>query len=226
MEYLPGLTLQELVERGGPLPASRAVHFLRQVCGALQEAHAAGLIHRDLKPGNIMVCQRGGVHDVAKLLDFGLVRPLESAGDSKLTQDGTITGTPAYMSPEQAAGKSDLDGRGDIYSLGCVAYFLLTGRPPFGDGSPVQILAAHLYESPAAPAGPFPAPAGLQEIVLRCLSKPPAERFPDVKALEQALLSCGIDGEWTADTAARWWEQHQPQRADGGPLGATATTIV
>ena len=119
MEYLPGLTLEELVKRHGPLPPARAIHFLRQVCGALEEAHAVGLIHRDIKPGNVIVCERGGVHDVAKLLDFGLVlSPVSEADGEKLTQDGAIAGTPAYMSPEQAGGQDDVDARSDIYSLG------------------------------------------------------------------------------------------------------------
>jgi serine/threonine-protein kinase len=138
MEYLPGLNLDELVKQHGPLPAARAIHLLRQVCGALAEAHAIGLVHRDIKPGNVLACQRGGRHDVAKLLDFGLVQTHTLAGGgaeaSRLTQTGAIAGTPAYMSPEQAAGKADLDARSDIYSLGAVAYFLLTGRPPLRPG--------------------------------------------------------------------------------------------
>src|SRR5262249_32067525 len=117
MEYLPGLSLEELVQRHGPLLPGRAVHLLRQVCGALHEAHAAGLIHRDIKPGNIIVGQRGGLPDVAKLLDFGLVRALGLSQDGQqLTQDGALAGTPAYMSPEQAVGKIELDGRSDMYS--------------------------------------------------------------------------------------------------------------
>src|SRR5260370_20752200 len=132
MEYLPGLNLEQLVKRHGPLPPERAVHLLRQTCGALQEAHAAGLIHRDIKPSNIITCERGGQHDVAKLLDFGLVLSHGLGGDvAGLTQEGAIAGTPAYMSPQQADAKQDLDARSAIYSVCAVAHFLLTGQPPF-----------------------------------------------------------------------------------------------
>src|SRR5262249_9540433 len=166
MEYLPGLTLEQLVQRHGPLPPARSVHLLRQVCGALSEAHAAGLIHRDVKPGNVLVCERGGVHDVAKLLDFGLVRsPRLGQGGQTVTGEGMIAGTPAYMSPEQAAGRTDVDARSDLYGLGAVAYFLLTGRPPFVRDSAVQTLAAHLGEPVVAPDRHQPdVPADLQAV--------------------------------------------------------------
>src|SRR5262249_15056588 len=145
MEHLTGLTLQELVEKHGPLPPARAVHLLRQACGALREAHGVGLVHRDLKPANIMACELGGEHDVVKLLDFGLVKAVDPGeGEETLTREGAVAGTPAYMSPEQAAGAGGLDARSDIYSLGAVAYFLLTGRPPFDRGSAIQGIAAHL----------------------------------------------------------------------------------
>jgi serine/threonine-protein kinase len=195
MEYLPGLSLDQLVERHGPLPPARAIHLLRQVCGALQEAHAIGLIHRDIKPGNLLVCERGGIQDVVKLLDFGLVLASAEAGhkvaDTKLTREGAIAGSPAYMSPEQAAGKADLEGRSDLYSLGAVAYFLLTGRPPFVRDTAMLALAAHMVE----PVEPLERhrpglPADLQAVVLRCLAKDPTERFPDAASLEQALARC------------------------------------
>jgi serine/threonine-protein kinase len=175
MEYLSGLSLQELVRRYGPLPPERAVHLLRQVCGALQEAHTTTLVHRDVKPGNVLVCQQGGQHDVAKLLEFGLVRAHGLTADGeKLTQEGAIAGPPAYISPEQAAGKEDVDGRSDLYSLGAVAYFLLTGRPPFVRDGAVQTLAAHLGEPVVAPDRHRPdVPADLQAVVLRCLEKGP-----------------------------------------------------
>jgi serine/threonine-protein kinase len=192
MEYLPGLTLDDLVKRDGPLSPPRAVHLLRQLCGALREAHAIGLVHRDLKPGNVMVCDRGGVPDTVKLLDFGLVRPAGASGDEKLTQEGTVFGTPAYLSPEQAGGQGEPDARSDVYSLGALAYFLLIGRPPFAGRSGVTLLAAHLYETPAPPSAHRPdVPAGLEAVVLRCLAKSPGERFQSVDELDTALASCG-----------------------------------
>jgi serine/threonine-protein kinase len=203
MEYLPGATLEEHVNREGPLPPARAVHFLRQICGALREAHGQGLLHRDIKPGNVMVCERGGVPDVAKLLDFGLVLPLatDAEGD-KLTQDGAVAGTPAYLSPEQAGGQEVLDARSDIYSVGALAYFLLTGRPPFAGRSRVQVLAAHLYEEPERLSARRPGiPGDLESVVARCLAKSPEERFPDVGCLDAALAACCCEG------ASPGWDQ-------------------
>jgi serine/threonine-protein kinase len=136
MEYLPGLDLDDLVTRYGPVPPARAVHFLRQLCGTSQKAHAAGLVHRDIKPGNVLVCRHGGRHDVAKLLDFGLVQAAGARGDdpSRLTATGAVVGTPAYMAPEQARGAEAADVRSDLYSLGALGYFLSAGRPPFQGG--------------------------------------------------------------------------------------------
>jgi serine/threonine-protein kinase len=219
MEYLPGLTLEELVRRHGPLPPARAVHFLRQVCAALGEAHARGLTHRDIKPGNVMVCERGGMQDVAKLLDFGLVRaPKEDADGGTLTREGSVAGTPAYMSPEQAGGQDGIGPASDIYSVGALAYFLLTGRPPFAGRSAVKTLAAHLYETPA----PLPAdvPADLAAVVMRCLAKKPEERWPDAASLEAALAGTSVP-TWTARDAMNWWERvGHPER---GPASAAAT---
>jgi len=209
MEYLPGLNLDDMVRQHGPLPPARVVHLLRQVCAALKEAHAIGLIHRDIKPANIIVAERGGVHDVAKLLDFGLVKDVGGRMDENLTQQGTMAGTPGYMSPEQMAGEARIDARSDIYSLGAVAYFVLTGRPPFGERSVVQVLAAHIYEKPAPLIEHRPdLPLELQEIVLRCLAKAPEDRYPDVEALASALARCAGCGEWSEAAAARWWREH------------------
>jgi serine/threonine-protein kinase len=207
MEYLPGLTLEQLVREHGPLPPARAVHFLRQVCGALREAHAIGFIHRDIKPSNIMACERGGLHDVAKLLDFGLVlAPGIRQRDERLTLEGAVAGTPAYMCPEAAAGRDNLDARSDVYCLGAVAYFLLTGQPPFAGRSPAQMLAAHIYEAPA-PLTHHRAdlPAELQAVVLRCLSKDPEARYPDASAVSTELAECHHIGRWTEEAAADWW---------------------
>jgi serine/threonine-protein kinase len=189
MEYLPGLTLDDLVRRHGPLPAGRAVHFLRQICGALREAHGIGLIHRDIKPGNVIVCERGGQHDVIKLLDFGLALPrADPDGSEKLTREGTITGTPSYMSPEQVRNEAGLDARSDIYSLGALAYFVLTGAPPFVKRSSVETLVAQLNEDPAPlTTKRAELSADLEAIVLRCLAKDPADRFNDVDDLDKAL---------------------------------------
>jgi serine/threonine-protein kinase len=209
MQYLPGQNLEALVARHGPLPPERAIHFLRQVCGALREAHGIGLLHRDIKPSNIIACERGGVYDVAKLLDFGLVQESRLGKEAgRLTVQGAIVGSPPYMSPEQAAGKDDLDGRSDIYSLGAVAYYLLTGQPPFARDTAMQILLAHAYEPVVPPADLRPGiPADLQAVVLRCLAKAPAQRYPDVDPLEKALAACQAAGRWTDDQAAAWWKE-------------------
>jgi serine/threonine protein kinase len=151
MEYLPGLSLAELVERQGPLPPGRAVYLLRQLCQALREAHAVGLIHRDIKPSNIIAAHRGGIDDVAKLLDFGLVRPAEAPA-AYLSAEGEILGTPLFMSPEQAAGDRELDQRSDLYSLGAVAYHLLTGRPPFNGVGGLAVLVAHARDPVVPPS--------------------------------------------------------------------------
>ena len=152
MEYLPGVTLEELVRRDGPVPASRTIHLLRQICGALSEAHARGLIHRDVKPSNIIVCERGGVREVAKLLDFGAGQPNAAVSEERPTSgQKTIIGTPRFMSPEQVSRTEIVDARSDIYSLGGVAYFLLTGVPPFVRATAAQTAAAHMHEAVIPP---------------------------------------------------------------------------
>jgi serine/threonine-protein kinase len=213
MEYLSGLTLEQLVKKDGPLPPGRAVHFLLQTCMALREAHGLCLIHRDIKPANIMICERGGVHDVVKLLDFGLVKAVGlDSHEEKLTLEGAVAGTPAYLSPEQAAGKDHLDARTDIYSLGAVAYFLLTGQAPFQREKAMQLIVAHIHE-PVRPLTDLRAevPADLQGVVMRCLEKGPAKRFADVNRLQESLAACGCAGQWTEEMAARWWQTHASQ---------------
>jgi eukaryotic-like serine/threonine-protein kinase len=212
MEYLPGMSLAELVDRFGPLPPERVIHLLRQACGALSEAHAAGLIHRDIKPGNIFAAQRGGVYDVAKLLDFGLVKPVIEDEPIHLTTEGAITGSPLFMSPEQATGDGTPDARSDIYALGAVAYYLLTGRPPFVSDKPLKVLIAHAHEPVVPPSQLRPEiPADLEQVVLRCLAKPPDERFQDAAALERALAECDDADRWTREQAAQWWQEQEWQ---------------
>jgi serine/threonine-protein kinase len=208
MEYLPGRNLEALVDRSGPLPAGRAVYFVRQVCRALREAHGIGLLHRDIKPSNIIACTRGGEHDIAKLLDFGLVQDVSlNRGTDKLTLKGTVVGSPPFMSPEQAAGK-ELDPRSDIYGVGGVLFYLLTAQPPFVRDTPVQMLLAHAYEPPEPPSRSNPAvPEDLERVVLRCLAKKPEDRYPDAAGLEKALGACACAADWGEEQAAKWWRQ-------------------
>jgi serine/threonine protein kinase len=213
MELLPGMSLEELVEKHGPLPPERAVHLLRQVCGALQEAHSGGLIHRDIKPANIFAAQRGGVFDVAKLLDFGLVK--ETAGGSSEAQQGSFSGTPLYMSPEQASAYNEVDARADIYSLGAVGYHLLTGKPPFAGHNVLDLLAAHASSEVVPPSRINPVvPSDLGQVIIRCLAEDASDRFQDAAGLEQALSDCSSADQWRASHAAEWWsaQRSNPQQ--------------
>jgi eukaryotic-like serine/threonine-protein kinase len=192
MEYLPGLTLEQLVQCQGPVPASRTIHLLCQICGALGEAHSAGLIHRDIKPSNIIVCERGGLSDVAKLLDFGIVRsPGFVPDDSHAFREPAVVGTPGFMSPEQASGTDAVDARSDIYSLGGVACFLVTGVPPFVCATIGELFAAHDRQAVTPPLRIQPnVPRDLEAIILRCLSENPDDRYPNAAALHDALATC------------------------------------
>jgi len=208
MEYLPGLSLADLVERYGPLPPERVIYLLAQACDALREAHGLGLVHRDIKPGNIFAAHRGGVHDVAKLRDFGLAKAAADAPSVQLTQDGSITGSPLYMSPEQALGETEPDARSDIYSLGAVAYFLLVGRPPFDNQNPMRVMVAHAHDEVIPPSRFRPdVPTDLEQVVLRSLAKDPEQRYQTAAALGRALDQCSSAGEWSREQAAVWWEQ-------------------
>jgi tRNA A-37 threonylcarbamoyl transferase component Bud32 len=220
MEYLPGMSLAELVDRHGPLPPGRAVYLLRQVCLALREAHAAGLIHRDVKPSNVFAARRGGMDDVAKLLDFGLVRPSAAPRAADLSGEGQILGTPLFMSPEQARGGRELDERSDIYSLGAVGYYVLTGQPPFDDKDGIEVMIAHARDPVVPPSHVRGGIADdLERVVLRCLAKDPAARFPDAESLERALGNCSCASEWDQGRAARWWR-------DSGRVPAIPSTVA
>jgi hypothetical protein len=205
MEYVEGLNLGELVQRHGPLEPGRAVYLLRQVCAALAEAHAAGLIHRDIKPGNLMLTQQAGLFDVLKILDFGIVQHLGPAdGDDKLTQSGLVIGTPGYMSPEQATGVADV--RSDIYSLGAVGYFLLSGNTPFSGRGMQQILTSLVQEpTPLRDLRPD-APEDLEAVIHRCLRRDPEERFADILLVDKALAACVCAASWSSREAAAWWQ--------------------
>ena len=207
MEYLEGMSLQEIVEKHGPMPPARVVHVLSQVCGALHEAHSRGLVHRDIKPANVMLCERGGVHDVAKLLDYGLVVTNQLKEDEeRLTQVGTVMGTPEYMSPEQCDGDAKISGASDIYSLGAVAYFLVTGKSPFGGKKMMQIFAAHLLETPQSVSKVrSDIPPELADVIARCLEKKPEDRFADIDELHRALVAAAPEQPWSSEKARDWW---------------------
>ena len=214
MEYLRGLSLEEIVKRHGPMPPGRVIYLLQQVCGALGEAHAAGLVHRDVKPANIYAACRGGRHDVATLLDFGLVKgPALGTGrePTDVVRSGMIRGTPLYMSPEQITGELVLDHRADLYALGGVAYRLLTGRPPFPRETRGEVLSAHAIEA-VVPLRRHRAdvPADLEYVVLKCLEKDPNDRYPDAESLAEALAACADATSWNERAAAAWWREHEP----------------
>jgi eukaryotic-like serine/threonine-protein kinase len=210
MELLDGLELEDLVERFGPQPPSRVVRILQQVCDSLGEAHSYGLIHRDIKPSNVFLARMGLNYDFAKVLDFGLVKA-EDDGRSRLTLEGTTAGTPAYMAPEMAT-RAECDGRADIYSLGCVGYFLLSGVPVFDEPSPVAVALAHVQKQPVPPSqrGEMAVPQSLERIILRCLAKDPGERPQSATELARLLDDCNEVGAWTQEDAERWWRVHLP----------------
>jgi serine/threonine-protein kinase len=229
MELLPGMSFEDLVKKHGPLPPERVVHLLRQICGALQEAHSVGLIHRDIKPANVFASQRGGVFDVVKLLDFGLVKEASEPPPDTVAKPGSFSGTPLYMSPEQAAAYEDVDGRADIYSLGAVAYLLLTGRPPFTSKSVVELLAAHRSSEVAPPSRLNAAvPADLDQIILKCMAKNASERFQDADGLRNALDQCSCANKWGQQEAATWWRslerETNPER-EKQPRPAVGATV-
>lgn len=210
MEYLPGMTLAQLVQNHGPMPPERAVYLLLQVCDALREAHQMGFVHRDIKPENIVITQRGGVHDVAKVLDFGLVEPITEKLGSHMASQGSITGSPLFLSPEQASGSAAYDPRSDIYSLGAVAYYMLTGRPPFVCNSLAELMNAHIREEPVPPSQRSPqVPGDLEQVIQKCLVKDPAGRFQDTNELANALSQCQAAGQWSRAQAAQWWQNRE-----------------
>jgi len=212
MEYLDGLDLGTLVKRHGPLPTARAVHLLRQACASLEDAHRHSLVHRDIKPANIFACRLGTEYDFAKVLDFGLVKDQRPTEDTQLTVEGLTTGTPAYMAPEMALQDGRVGPATDIYALGCVAYWLLTGKLVFDEPTPVAMIVNHVKTVPDAPSTrtELPIPAALDDVVLRCLEKEPAERYSSMRELSAALAAVELDNVWDTDRAEEWWQVHQP----------------
>ena len=209
MELLEGIDLETLVRDHGPVPARRVVHILCQVCDSLEEAHVAGMVHRDIKPANIHIGRLGLEFDFVKVLDFGLVKPVASKIDehSLATAAGLTPGTPAYMAPETAMAES-VDGRADLYALGCVAYYLLTGKLVFEADTSLQMIVKHLQSDPDPPSNRTNAeiPPALERIVLACLAKRPDDRPSSAAELRRALRTVAID-PWTQEDAKRWWDE-------------------
>jgi eukaryotic-like serine/threonine-protein kinase len=214
MELLDGLDLETLIERFGPVPPERAVHLLRQVCASLAEAHARGLVHRDIKPSNIFTCRMGLDVDFVKVLDFGLVKGIGEGNReaTMLTAPDSTTGTPAYIAPEMVRGDRVADHRVDIYTVGCVGYWLLTGRLVFQAPNAIQMMYQHANTAPVAPSerSEIEIPAALDRVILSCLAKFPEDRPQSAGELSQLLaLSIG-NADWSDARAHRWWDRHHP----------------
>ncbi len=221
MEYLEGLDLQKLVERFGPVRPARAVFILKQACSALAEAHDRGIVHRDIKPSNIFLTQRGGFFDYVKVLDFGLAKQVTADDATGITKAGIAVGTPRYISPEAIKGEEMLDGRSDLYCLGAVAYWMITGKPPFEAQSSVELLIEHVKATPLKPSEAVEAgvPPELDAIVMRCLEKQPDDRFQSAAELEYALGAFDLGEPWDFQRAREWWSLHGLVRADGPASG-------
>ncbi|MEX1243161.1 MAG: serine/threonine-protein kinase [Thermoanaerobaculia bacterium] len=218
MEYLDGIDLETLGTVEGPLPPGRVVHILRQVCAALHEAHTIGLIHRDVKPANIILGERGGTSDFAKVVDFGLVKDVLGNRSLTLTAENAVAGTPHYMAPEVIRGGADVGASSDIYALGATAYFLLTGKPPF-EGSPMDVFAHHLRTAPDSPSKRLgrPVPAQLEAAVLEALEKDPARRPVSVREFAERLAACDVE-PWTEADASDWWRERGAQLRRTGAI--------
>lgn len=231
MELLEGVTLEEIVRIDGPQPEERVIHLLEQAAASLAEAHDAGLIHRDVKPGNILVVDRGGIADLVEVLDFGLVKdvgykeregtPLETA----LTRADAITGTPLYIAPETVTDPENVDARTDLYALGAVGYWLLTGTHVFGGKSVLEVCGHHLHSTPEPPSRRLGRPVGgdLEALILACLSKRPEDRPASAHVLREKLRECAAAGGWTQARASEWWTLHRSKpRAEEGRTTAIA----
>jgi serine/threonine-protein kinase len=226
MEYLPGIDLQRLVKRHGPQPSARVAHILTQVCGALQEAHDAGLLHRDIKPANIILCERGGMADVAKVVDFGLVKEIMKDNGSSMQM---ILGTPNYVAPEAVTDPELVGPAADIYALGAVGYYMVTGRRLFEGKTAVDICAKHVTVTPPAPSSvsPIAVDPKLEAVLLRCLAKKPSDRWPSASAVADALAAIPPSPEWDRLAAKEWWAGFTgPEEPSSAQDGSTTMSIT
>jgi serine/threonine protein kinase len=217
MEYLPGLNLGELVSLDGPVPAGRVIHILRQVCASLREAHGQGLVHRDIKPQNIMLCERGGEYDYVKVLDFGLVWQIGDSADMRITRPHRIIGTPLYMAPERISNPLEADVRSDIYSVGAVAYQLLSGRPVFRSVTDLELIGQimHGTPDPLSELVPSPIPVALEGLVMNCISRDLSLRPQSVAEILEVLESIETLPGWTQHAARAWWVRCAPGLVQG-----------
>ena len=218
MELLEGLDGERLVKRFGPQPAERVIHILRQMCHSLSEAESIGLVHRDIKPGNIFLCHYGEDYDFVKVLDFGIAKAVQEPNSQEppitaLTVQHVVQGTPAFIAPEQAMGAADIDGRADIYAAGCVAYWLLTGELVFSADTPMKLMMHHAKSEPQPPSmrTEVAVPPMLDQVILECLAKNPADRPQTARELARRLGQIVSDDPWTEDRARQWWTIHHPE---------------
>jgi serine/threonine-protein kinase len=220
MELLDGISLQTLVGTFGPQPPSRVVAILQQICQSLEEAHERKIVHRDIKPSNVMICHVAQIYDFVKVLDFGLAKPFDNPNASNLTALGATTGTPEYMAPEVAAGSARIGPPADLYAVGCVGYFLLTGRLVFDEANPMKVVLQHMKTTPIPPSRRTEQaiPPDLERVVLKCLAKQPGDRPADARSLNRMLAACDVP-RWTDEDAAEWWSNHVPASS---PLRAFA----
>ena len=228
LELLDGLDTETLVRRFGPLPPERVVFLLVQACRSLAEAHQLKLVHRDIKPANVLVCRLGNELDFVKILDFGLVRSTVTTAEpqTQLTAAGQVGGTPAYIAPEMVVDADSVGHSADIYGLGCVAYYLLTGQLVFEGQSSMSILVEHVRSTPVPPSErtELAIPADLEQVVLDCLAKTPTDRPKSAEELERRLLACELERAWTPERAREWWERHAPDLLLVEGTGGSRTT--
>jgi serine/threonine-protein kinase len=212
MELLQGLDLHRIVSRFGPLPSERVVMLLRQAAASLAEAHDRGLVHRDIKPANLFATRLGLEYDYVKILDFGIVKDQPGQEATMLTNQGIVQGTPAFMSPEMVLGEGRIDGRADLYSLACTAYWLLTGMTPFQASTPTQMLLHHVQTPPVPPSQvtELSIPKALESILMACLEKDPQKRPSSALEIDSALERVPLECPWTQQRAREWWNAHAP----------------